>query len=807
LDDDDKIEKLTKQIRFFYPKIDDSYQVLYFYGADLQQSRYDLETRKTSLPKRIISSSRIKTLYKLANKNPNTSLPSLVITSAIAVAQKIIPKEIVKFCGFFAKTGDRNSIDQIARALVFNGYKRNATANDVGEFAIRGSIVDIVVSRAGDVIGYRIDFTFNKIESIKEFDVLTQVSQDFVKEVEILPVSEVILNEETCENFRNNYRKTFGVSKLENDQLYSAVSTGRSFPSMERFLPFFYSQELVSIFDYFKTCSKILLFNNDLCYKYEKLIKIIKDEHKTSTYNNRLDPSETYFQDSFLSDVIAKSESVVFRSNPEFSAIPDFANIAKTKQKDVVEIVDEFIKNESASSQKKVIIFCFDEISKERIEKLFAHKYQAVVVPADNGFSSKDVILISEAEIFGEKIIRKKTTNNSAITRILEEGLAIKAGELVVHRDHGIGKFDGVHTISHQSASASVNIKCDMLKIQYAGNDALFVSVSDIDLITRYGIDNGLVELDRLGSQAWKNRKEKARNKIKISAGELLQIAAKRALTKAPSFIPDEYFYNEFKAGFGFTETDDQARAIADVESDLAKGTLMDRLICGDVGFGKTEVAIRASFVVVSAASDKIKSQVAIVVPTTLLCRQHFQNFSKRFSGTKIKIEQLSRFVTPSKASKIKKEIEGGEIDIIIGTHSLLQKNIKFKNLSLVIIDEEQHFGVAQKERLKELKNDIHILTLSATPIPRTLQMSLTGIKDLSLIATPPQDRLSVRNFVMNYDETIIREAIMREYNRSGKVFFVVPRISDISGIEADLKKMLPEINIKHADGKMPPNQ
>ena len=376
--------------------------------------------------------------------------------------------------------------------------------------------------------------------------------------------------------------------------------------------------------------------------------------------------------------------------------------------------------------------------------------------------------------------------------------MAINLGELIVHRDHGIGKFDGIHLI------AAGGIKSDFLKILYGGNDTLFVPVDDINLISRYGADNPLIQLDRLGVASWKNRQEKVRKKIKLAAEELLKIAAARKLKKAKALIPDENFYEEFKNNFNFVETEDQMRAIEEIEEDLQKGSPMDRLICGDVGFGKTEVAMRAAAMAVGADP---KNQVAIVAPTTLLCRQHFKNFTERFSGTNIEVIQLSRLVSTSKAKENREKIASGKAQIIIGTHSLLQKTIKFKNLSLVIIDEEQHFGVAQKERLKEFKNEVHLLTLSATPIPRTLQMSLTGVKDLSLIATPPIDRLAVRNFVMPYDSTITREAVMREYNRGGKIFFVVPRIRDIEEMEPRLKILLPEIKITHAHGQMAPNK
>ncbi|MBL6665095.1 MAG: transcription-repair coupling factor [Rickettsiales bacterium] len=449
----------------------------------------------------------------------------------------------------------------------------------------------------------------------------------------------------------------------------------------------------------------------------------------------------------------------------------------------------------------KVIISLLSESFKDRFEKImldYEINFPTTILPLDIGFYSSDLMIIGEQAIFGEKIVRKKN-KKIASQRLLEEGLSINPGELVVHRDYGIGKFEGIGLINVGE------IKVDMIKLIYGGNDTLFVPVDDINLITRYGADNPLIQLDKLGVAGWKNRREKVKKKIKVAAEELLKIAAARKVRKAAIFIPNQDFYEEFKNRFKFVETDDQLQAIEEIEEDLAKGSPMDRLICGDVGFGKTEVAMRAAAMVVG--QEKIKYQVAIIAPTTLLVRQHYKNFLERFKDLNITIKQLSRLITPAKSRDIKTELGEGKVDIIIGTHALLQKTVKFKNLGLVIVDEEQHFGVAQKERLKELRNEVHLLTLSATPIPRTLQMSLTGVKDLSLIATPPIDRLAVRNFVMPYDSTITKEAVMREYNRGGRVFFVVPRIRDLEEIEPKLKILLPDIKIKHAHGRMTPNE
>ncbi len=811
-----QIEIIEKQIRFFAPHLEEKFEIINFAAWDC------LPFDRTS-PKQLVVGERVRTLYKLANFSQKNFI---LLTTTNAISQKIIPPQLVKNSGLIARAKTKISIAQITEFLVFNGYQRQVSANDAGDFAVRGGIVDIVMNKAADLIGYRIDFFGDEVESIKEFDPSTQLSQDLVRQIEILPASEVILNKQTCANFREQYRKNFGHSFtiLENDQLYGAVSEERSYPGMEHWLPFFYNEELVSIFDYLR--KPVLFLNNRIFAQieqrhatvleyYQSRVDNVKESRISGTIYNPIKPELLYFSDVEIKKSIEQATNIIFNNfdsvnkdgrllDLEILQIPDFALASRANAKDPLELMTEYVKSLRAESPRKTLIACLSETSQDRLKKLlleFNIALETCVLLMGQGFATSDFILIGEQAIFGEKIIRKKISNKKAAERILEEGLSINLGELVVHRDHGIGKFDGIH---HINAGA---VKTDMLKIIYGGSDTLFVPVEDINLITRYGADNPLIQLDRLGIATWKNRKEKVKNKIKIAAAQLIKVAAARHIRKAPSFVADQHLYDEFKARFGFVETEDQLRAIEEVEEDLRKGMPMDRLICGDVGFGKTEVAMRATFVVATPDQDKNKSQVAIITPTTLLCRQHFHNFTKRFEGTGLKVRQLSRLNTTAEHKKIKDELESGHVDIVIGTHALLNKNLKFKNLALVIVDEEQHFGVAQKERLKEFRNEIHILTLSATPIPRTLQMSLTGVKELSLIATPPLDRLAVRNFVMPYDSVIVREAIMREYQRSGKTFFVVPRISDIREMEEKLKKLLPDIKITHAHGQMTPTQ
>jgi transcription-repair coupling factor (superfamily II helicase) len=836
-ENDAEMEVFEKQLYFFAPHLIEKFEILHFPAWDCLP--YD----RTS-PKQNIMSQRIKTLYKLANRGRSEDCSRrsnfIIITSSNAILQKVVSPDLIKNSGILAAAKSKISTSQIAKFLVFNGYQRQSCANNAGEFAIRGGIVDIVMQQTVEAVGYRLDFFGEEVESIKAFDPLTQMSQETLRSIEILPASEVVLNEKSVASFREKYRHNFGLPV--EDQLYSAISEMRSYPGMEHWLPLFYDTPLVSFFDYLQNP---VLFLNDRVFLnsqarektveeyYKSRLESVKESKISGSIYNPISPDSFYLTADNFRKITQEKTTITFNNftaadtenkrvlDFEVNSIPDFALAGRANKKDPIDLMQEFVQSIVTDSKKqKVAIACLTEGFKDRLIKLlldfnlscqeishFAdlhnvspQKIAIFVMPLGVGFITSDLILIGEQAIFGEKVIRKKTTNKAASQRILEEGLSINLGELVVHRDHGIAKFDGIHTI------ASGNVKSDFLKLIYANNDSLFVPVDDINSITRYGADNPLIQLDRLGGGGWKNRKSNVKKKIRIAAIELIKIAAARHVKKSPILIPDTHWYEEFKARFPFVETEDQLKAINEIEEDLQKGSPMDRLICGDVGFGKTEVAMRAA--AIAARNENKRYQVAIVAPTTLLTRQHFHNFVKRFDETNVKIAQLSRLVGTAEAKKTKEKLESGEIDIVIGTHALLNKNIKFKNLGLVIIDEEQHFGVAQKERLKEFRNEVHILTLSATPIPRTLQMSLAGVKELSLIATPPVDRLAVRNFVMPYDSVIVKEAILREYQRSGKVFFVVPRIKDIAEIEERLAKLLPpEIRVTHAHGQMTPSQ
>jgi transcription-repair coupling factor (superfamily II helicase) len=465
------------------------------------------------------------------------------------------------------------------------------------------------------------------------------------------------------------------------------------------------------------------------------------------------------------------------------------------------------------SAGKRALIALWSEGSRERMAHVLAehglvnltpvaswqqalalprHEVALAVLGIESGFETADVALISEQDILGERLVRARRQSKRA-ENFIAEVTSLAAGDLVVHVDHGIGRFHGLRAIEAAGAPH------DCLEIHYAGGDKLFLPVENIELLSRFGSEGQNVELDRLGSGAWQARKSRMKNRIREIASALIKIAAERLLHEAPRLTVASGLYDEFCSGFPYEETDDQLAAISAVLNDLNSGRPMDRLVCGDVGFGKTEVALRAAFI--AAMNGK---QVAVVVPTTLLARQHTKTFTERLRGHPVNIAQASRLVAAKELANVKKGIAEGAIDIVIGTHALLGKSIKFKDLGLVVVDEEQHFGVAHKERLKQLRAEVHVLTLTATPIPRTLQLALSGVREMSIIATPPIDRLAVRTFVSPFDGIVVREALLRERYRGGQAFYVCPRIEDIADAKSFLDKHVPEVRVAVAHGQMP---
>ena len=778
-----------------------------------------------------IIAERIAALAELS-ENPQSKEPRIVISSVGAVLQKLPPKKIFLNAVREIKVGGKLDFNNFQHYAVINGYNRVEQVYEPGEYAIRGDIIDIYP--VGTKEPLRIDLFDDEVEKIRTFDVMSQRTTGELSSYCFQVMNEVVIDNNTIKNFRTKYRETFGAD-CQKDELYEAISSGQKYMGMEQWLPLFYEDELPDIFAYMPQ-AKIIVGKNvsdaaqakaDSIFDYYQArmeaLKI-KSDTEVDTYRP-LNPDRLYINNQEFAEKL-KQRGAIYFSGLSTPSGADTLNVgivpgrdfAHAKNINASEVYSELKAYLHENQKLKRIIGCYSEGSRERLfslmsehdinditfaeswkeaeEKARHKKVVMMLLNITHGFRSLNekqggLCLISEQDILGERQ-QHRSKKVSSKDFIADIG-SLNIGELVVHIEHGIGKFLGLENIMAGGAPH------DCLKILYANDSKLFVPVENIDVLSRYGKEDENIALDTLGGAAWQAKKARVKEKIREIAYQLIKIAAERQLKKAENFVPPEGLYDEFCSKFPYTETEDQLHAISDVLADLNAGIPMDRLVCGDVGFGKTEVALRAAFSVAASGA-----QVALIVPTTLLARQHYYNFKQRLEGFPINVKMLSRFVTPKESKEVKAGLENGSVDIVIGTHALLAKDLKFSNLGLLIIDEEQRFGVAHKEKLKALKSSVHVLTLTATPIPRTLQLSLTGVKQLSVIATPPVDRLAARTFVMPFDKVMIKEAIYREKFRNGQTFFVCPRVSDIFGVEKELRELVPDIKILVAHGQMP---
>lgn len=807
---EDKLEQLALNLKFYLP----SHKIIIFPALDV------LPFEKLS-PSPECVAERIKALIGLVEATENGHRVVL-ITTADATLRKIITPQTLKGQLLKLKVGDKISRDTILHHLVDKGFKRYINACHAGEFSIRGSIIDFVTDSQGH--GFRVDFFGDNIESIKTYDAYTQLSVERICEINIAPVSEIALNPQTIETFSSKLRTQFG---LKYDFLIENLKEGIYYPGIENLLCLFY-QELGTIFNYLSPNWQIV-YDFDINNVFEDTYKHFTELHqmrekflgKANEYDLPLMPLESmYLNLNAWANMARNFESYRFTSfevrEQNYKLGENFNLHSSTQGKYSVDILKEYLANKPANL--RCCVACFSEGSLARIQKQLLDQEISVAVVSsfeellslspnqlgitllqvESGYYdlSNNVHIISEQDVFGERLSRK-ANKKRAEKNVFTELTSFSEGEAIVHQEHGIGIFEGLVSLEVKG------VKRDFVQLRYAGNDKFYLPVENLELLTKYGSSDDVV-LDKLGAISWQSRKAKLKNRIKVAAEYLLKIAAERKLAESEVFEMPHGAYEEFCNTFKFVETDDQQNAIEDVINDLHSGRPMDRLICGDVGFGKTEVALRAAFMALASGNH---NQVAVLVPTTLLSRQHFATFTERLANFPFNVKQLSKFTPRSEIKLIKKGLEEGSVDLVIGTHSLLAKDVKFKKLALLIIDEEQHFGVAQKEKLKELKTNCNVLTLSATPIPRTLQMSLLGVKDLSVIATPPRERLPIKTHVMPYDQVTIREAILREYSRGGRVFYVTPRISYIDGICDNLAKLMPEIKVRYAHGAMTPSE
>ena len=811
--DDARMARLAEAIGFFAPEV----EVLRFPAWDCLP--YDRVS-----PNPEIVAERVATLTRLLEP---PARPRILLTTVNALAQKVPPPATFQDATMTLRKGGRVEQAALTAFLEANGYHRTGTVMEHGEYAVRGGIVDLFPAGESDPV--RLDLFGDEIEDMRRFDTATQRSGKVVPELRLRPVGEVFLDDASRARFRAGYRDLFGAAAAD-DPLYVSVSAGRKHPGMEHWAGLFHAT-MATLIDYLPGASV------SLDHQAEDVatarFEMVADHHEARRVPVRIAEGEVPYRPAPPATLHLDRAAweAMLGNGPVLQFIP-FARAeaargieaggrpgplltdARTAGENVFATYAVMVAGQMKAGRRPLLA-AWSRGSRERLANLLrenglaaapAEDWQAarvlpdgvvalVVMGLERGFVADGICVTAEQDILGERIARPPRRRRRA-DQFIADATEIADGDLVVHQDHGIGRYEGLITVEVSGAPH------DCLKLTYEGGDRLFVPVENIEILSRFGTETTGVALDKLGGVSWQNRKARAKSRIRDMAGELIRTAALRRMKDGTLATPPEGLWDEFCSRFPFAETEDQSRAIADVLEDLSAGRPMDRLVCGDVGFGKTEIALRAAFVVAMSGA-----QVAVVVPTTLLARQHFRTFTARFGGFPLQVAQLSRMVTARDAAEVRDGLKDGRINIVIGTHALLAKGVEFAELGLVIVDEEQHFGVKHKEALKSLKADVHVLTLTATPIPRTLQLALTGVREMSIIATPPIDRLAVRTFIMPWDPVVLREAIQRERFRGGQIFCVVPRIEDMAKVAERLAEIVPEARTIQAHGRLSPTE
>jgi len=811
--DDRRLDQLKTALAFFAPD-----------SRIVEFPAWDTVPYDRVGPNADIVAERITALARLVSGGRKQA--TIVLTTVNAILARVPPREFIRRSIKTMAPGQRIDMRLLTERLSLAGFVRTGTVMEPGEYAVRGGILDLYPPGRSSPV--RLDFFGDTLESIKAFDPETQRTGKLVQKFSLLPISEIASGEAAVKVFRQRYVELFGGATGD-DPLYEAVSAGQRHPGMEHWLALFHDH-LETLFDYMPGAAVSFdhLADEAVKQRFDQIAEHYQarvDAREAATFGAppyKPVPPDLMFLDG-RAWAIALKDHVVRRFTPFEQA--ETANVRSLKgrpgrnfsperQSGEVNVFDAIVRHVLAMQEqnRRVIIAAWTAGARERLAHLLADHglkdvrkvegyAEALALPAgvtalavlglEQGFETPQLAVIGEQDMLGDRLVRPRRKTKRAAD-VITEATSLGPGDLVVHEDHGIGRFLGLKTIT------ALGAQHDCLEIEYSGGDKLFLPVENIELLSRYGSDETGAVLDKLGGVGWQSRKARLKQRLREIAGELIKIAALRQLKEAPALTPPSGAYDEFVAKFPYDETEDQEASIGAVLDDLGQGKPMDRLVCGDVGFGKTEVALRAAFV---AALNGL--QVAVVVPTTLLSRQHYKTFTSRFAGLPVKIAQASRLVTPKDLAEAKEGIRSGQIDIIVGTHALLGKQIEFARLGLLIIDEEQHFGVAHKERLKQLREDVHVLTLTATPIPRTLQLALTGVRELSLITTPPVDRLAVRTYISPFDPVIIREALKRERYRGGQTFYVVPRIADLDDVAEFLREAVPELRVARAHGQL----
>ncbi|WP_339510259.1 transcription-repair coupling factor [Pseudomonas sp. RL_15y_Pfl2_60] len=798
--DSQSAERLEQELSFFAPQL----PVLHF--PDWETLPYDLFS-----PHQDIISQRISALYRL----PELKHGVLVVPITTAL-HRLAPTRFLLGSSLVLDVGQTLDVNDMRSRLEATGYRCVDTVYEHGEFAVRGALIDLFPM--GSKQPYRIDLFDDEIETLRTFDPETQRSIDKVESIKLLPAREFPLEKKAITDFRGRFRERFDVD-FRRCPIYQDLSTGITPAGIEYYIPLFF-EETATLFDYLPQDTQVFSLPG-----IEKAAEQFWNDARNRYEERRVDPERPLLPpaDIFLpvEDCFARLKNwprvVVSQDDIEdgvgrlrFNAqpLPDLAIQAKASEP--LAALRRFIEEYQGR-----ILFCAESAGRREVllELLARLKLKPkevdgwpafvagkdrlgiTIAPLDEGLQLEDVALIAESPLFGQRVMqrRRREKTRDAGENVIKNLTELREGSPVVHIDHGVGRYQGLVTLEIDGQNA------EFLSLQYAEEAKLYVPVASLHLIARYtGSDDALAPLHRLGSEIWQKAKRKAAEQVRDVAAELLDIYARRAAREGYAFADPQVDYATFSAGFPFEETPDQQAAIDAVRDDMLAPKPMDRLVCGDVGFGKTEVAMRAAFIAVHGGK-----QVAILVPTTLLAQQHYNSFRDRFADWPVKVEVMSRFKSAKEVGEAMQQLAQGKVDIVIGTHKLLQDDVKFNNLGLVIIDEEHRFGVRQKEQLKALRSEVDILTLTATPIPRTLNMAVAGMRDLSIIATPPARRLSVRTFVMEQQNTVIKEALLRELLRGGQVYYLHNDVKTIEKCAADLAQLVPEARIGIGHGQM----
>lgn len=767
----------------------------------------------TFSPHQEIISSRLSALFHLQNAKKGIFL--LPISTLM---QRLCPPQYLQHNVLLIKKGDRLVIDKMRLQLEAAGYRAVEQVLEHGEYAVRGALLDLFPM--GSAVPFRLDFFDDEIDSIRTFDVDTQRTLDEINSINLLPAHEFPTDDKGIEFFRTQFRETFSEIRRDPEHIYQQISKGTLISGIEYWQPLFFA-EMATLFDYLPEQTLFVDMENNQTQgeRFYQDAKQRYEQRKVDPMRPLLPPEKLWLNVDEVNRRLKSYPRITFKAekvrssvrqkNLPVAALPEVT--IQSQQKEPLGQLRQFIEHFKGNllfsveteGRRETLLDLLSALKLkpkqiQSLEQIENEKFSLLVSSLEQGFiieQSLPVAIIGEANLLGERVQqrsrdKRKTINPDTLVRNLAE---LKIGQPVVHLDHGVGRYGGLVTLD------TGGIKAEYLLLNYANESKLYVPVTSLHLISRYvGGSDESAPLHKLGNEAWAKSRQKAAEKIRDVAAELLDVYAQREAKKGFAFKYDREEFQQFAATFPFEETYDQEMAINAVISDMCQPKAMDRLVCGDVGFGKTEVAMRAAFLAVMN-----HKQVAVLVPTTLLAQQHYENFKDRFANLPVNVEVLSRFKTAKEQKQILENLAEGKVDILIGTHKLIQSDVKFNDLGLLIIDEEHRFGVGQKEKIKQLRANIDILTLTATPIPRTLNMAMNGIRDLSIISTPPARRLSIKTFVRQNDDLVVREAILREILRGGQVYYLHNDVASIENTAEKLTALVPEARVIVGHGQM----